>query len=125
MRAPYEDTLVAHAHDIAGAEAPVRGPAWRDRLKRFGILCAIWAMLPGHVTVQVRRDGDTLSLQVLDNGVGLLRNGSRVGHGIGVDNTRARLSAIYGSGATLTLRQAPAGACVAEVRLPLEPVTVG
>lgn len=80
---------------------------------------------PGHVRVLVRREHDTLSLQVVDNGVGLLRNGSHVGHGIGVGNTRARLSAIYGNSATLTLRQPQSGGCVAEVRLPLEPVVVG
>jgi sensor histidine kinase YesM len=80
---------------------------------------------PGHVRVQVRREHDTLSLQVVDNGVGLLRNGSHVGHGIGVGNTRARLSAIYGKAATLTLRQPQSGGCVAEVRLPLEPIATG
>lgn len=75
---------------------------------------------PGRVTVQAHRLGTTLILRVLDDGVGLSRNGTPSGHGIGVGNTRARLHAMYGDDASLTLRQADWGGAVAEVRLPLE-----
>jgi sensor histidine kinase YesM len=74
---------------------------------------------PGKVTVQAHQVGDTLLLRVLDDGIGLERSGSSVGHGIGVGNTRARLKAIYGEKASLTLREAEWGGCVAEIRLPL------
>ena len=76
---------------------------------------------PGRVTVQAHQMGDTLLLRVLDDGLGLDRTDSNVGFGIGVGNTRARLAAIYGVTATLTLREAEWGGCVAEIRLPVAP----
>lgn len=74
---------------------------------------------PGRVTVQAHQMGDTLLLRVLDDGLGLVGSDSNVGFGIGVGNTRARLAAIYGAAASLTLREAEWGGCVAEVRLPV------
>jgi hypothetical protein len=76
---------------------------------------------PGRVTVQAHQMGDTLLLRVLDDGLGLVRSDSNVGFGIGVGNTRARLAAIYGAAASLTLREAEWGGCVAEIRLPVAP----
>jgi two-component system LytT family sensor kinase len=76
---------------------------------------------PGRVTVQAHQMGDTLLLRVLDDGLGLDRSDSNVGFGIGVGNTRARLAAIYGAAASLTLREAEWGGCVAEIRLPVAP----
>jgi sensor histidine kinase YesM len=74
---------------------------------------------PGRVTVEARRDGDTLVLRVVDDGLGLQASGGGAGHGIGVRNTRARLQALYGDTASLTMRAPPEGGCVAEIRLPL------
>jgi hypothetical protein len=76
---------------------------------------------PGRVTVEAQQIGETLLLRVLDNGLGLDREDSKAGFGIGVGNTRARLAAIYGGAASLTLREAEFGGCVAEVRLPVAP----
>ncbi len=99
----------------------------------------------GCVEVEVLRDGRDLVLQVRDNGsgegvgeeaerverVGPLRrpvrmasadafDGEAVGahHGIGLANTRARLSQLYGPGASLVLRRVQ-DRTVAEVRIPL------
>lgn len=77
---------------------------------------------PGHVTVQAHQMGDTLLLRVLDDGLGLDGTDSNVGFGIGVGNTRARLAAIYGAAASLTLKEAEWGGCVAEIRLPVAAV---
>jgi two-component system LytT family sensor kinase len=77
---------------------------------------------PGRVTVQAHQMGDTLLLRVLDDGLGLDRTDSNVGFGIGVGNTRARLAAIYGAAASLTLKEAEWGGCVAEIRLPVAAV---
>lgn len=75
---------------------------------------------PGRVSVHASRIGDTLVLRVSDDGVGLDHDAPRrAGHGIGIGNTRARLVAIYGDAASLTLRPAELGGAVAEVRLPL------
>ncbi|HYV98913.1 MAG TPA: sensor histidine kinase [Gemmatimonadaceae bacterium] len=73
---------------------------------------------PGTVSVEARRTRDELVLRVIDDGVGLKPQQSRSGYGIGVGNTRARLKAIYGDAASLTLRERDGGGCIAEVRLP-------
>jgi LytS/YehU family sensor histidine kinase len=49
---------------------------------------------PGRIEVRARRDGDSLQLQVSDNGGGI-SNGELV-EGVGVSNTRARLQQLYG-----------------------------
>lgn len=74
---------------------------------------------PGSVRVEARLDEAALFLRVVDDGLGLRSGGSGAGHGIGVGNTRARLQALYGDAASLTMRAAPDGGCVAEIRLPL------
>jgi signal transduction histidine kinase len=74
---------------------------------------------PGRVSVEAQQTGDTLLLRVRDDGLGLDRTDSPVGHGIGVGNTRARLAAIYGSAASLELRDAEWGGCIAEISLPV------
>lgn len=74
---------------------------------------------PGRVVVEARRTADTLVLRVVDDGLGLRNGGGGAGHGIGVGNTRARLQALYGDAASLSMHSAPDGGCVAEIRLPL------
>ncbi len=58
---------------------------------------------PGLLTVISRRDGDSLRIEVTDNGVGL-REGAPSREGIGLSNTRARLRELYGDRASLELR---------------------
>ncbi len=74
---------------------------------------------PGNVLVEAQRADGDLVLRVIDDGVGLQNGHARAGHGIGVGNTRARLAALYGTDATITLRDAVPAGCIAEVRLPL------
>lgn len=75
---------------------------------------------PGRVTVQAMQDDGALLLRVVDDGLGLERANGRAGHGIGVGNTKARLAAIYGDAASLSLKPSEWGGCAAEVRLPLK-----
>jgi signal transduction histidine kinase len=71
----------------------------------------------GRITVQARRDGNTLLLQVRDTGLGL--NGTpSASTGFGTAQVRARLATLYGSGATLTLAPATDGGALASVHLP-------
>lgn len=72
----------------------------------------------GTVTIQASRADGAICLRVIDDGAGLRQNGSPKGHGIGVANTRARLAAMYGASASLTLRDAIDGGCIAELCLP-------
>ncbi len=69
----------------------------------------------GRVTISARRDGDVLELIVEDDGVGLE---GCLQEGIGIGNTRARLTALYGDQQAFTLMGGSAGGARAVVRLP-------
>jgi two-component system sensor histidine kinase YesM len=58
----------------------------------------------GSISITVRRDGDMLRCDVVDDGRGL-----RAGHkeGVGISGTRQRLSHLYGDRQAFTLRGAP------------------
>lgn len=73
----------------------------------------------GNVTIRALRDGDTLHVMVDDDGPGLrVVTPAPVGNGIGIANTRARLSTIYGGRADLSLDARPGGGTSAHIVLP-------
>jgi hypothetical protein len=79
----------------------------------------------GQVVVRAYRDGDSLCLDVQDNG-----NGPRDepgGRGIGLSTTRARLEQLYGSEHKLELERAATGGALASVRIPFHtsPTEIG
>lgn len=71
----------------------------------------------GEAEIEIRagRDGEQLVVTIHDSGPGLeaIAEG-----GVGLTNTRARLQALYGNGASVTLRTEPEGGAAAELRLP-------
>jgi len=71
----------------------------------------------GVVQVSAYRDDQQLVLTVRDDGPGL-PTAPGAGTGVGLSNTRARLAALYGSGATLEVANAEGGGVIATVRLP-------
>ncbi|HET7436700.1 MAG TPA: histidine kinase [Thermoanaerobaculia bacterium] len=68
------------------------------------------------VTLGARRDGAQLVFTVHDDGPGLAGNMDEPG--VGLANTRARLSALYGEAASLSVVTAAEGGATAEIRLP-------
>jgi anti-sigma regulatory factor (Ser/Thr protein kinase) len=75
----------------------------------------------GEVRIAVRRDGDALVVSVSDDGPGIDPAASAniagaSGHGL--DNTRERLRALYGSRASLTVMRRDAGGTVSTLRVP-------
>ena len=66
------------------------------------------------IGVEARRDGETLIVTVRDRGPGL----DAQPEGVGLTNTRARLAALYGERASVTLASLPEGGAAAELRLP-------
>jgi len=76
----------------------------------------------GRIEVTARRGDRELELVVRDDGVGLgaaPQHAERPGHrGVGLSNTRARLSELYGPVAHLELSRGEAGGTVARVRIP-------
>lgn len=69
----------------------------------------------GRIEIDARLDGETLVLQVTDDGRGPVRP---VVEGVGLRNTRSRLEALYGPAARLEVTPRPEGGTCAEVRLP-------
>jgi signal transduction histidine kinase len=93
---------------------------------------------PGTIAISARESNGTLVLSVRDDGPGDGRepramgavahgkNGSsRNGNGVGLTNTRHRLSELYGTEGSLTLTHPASGGTVVEVRLPLRLEPVG
>jgi two-component system LytT family sensor kinase len=70
----------------------------------------------GEAEIEIRatRDADHLAITILDRGPGLEASAE----GVGLGNTRARLAALYGDAASVTMRTSSEGGAAAEVRLP-------
>ena len=71
----------------------------------------------GRIDIHARREGDELLVEVRDNGAGF--SGS-TGAGVGLANTRSRLSALYGARAKMTLTAGAPRGVTASIRLPVE-----
>ncbi len=71
----------------------------------------------GRIDIHARREGDDLLVEVRDNGAGF--SGS-TGAGVGLANTRSRLSALYGARAKMTLTAGVPRGVTASIRLPVE-----
>ncbi len=71
---------------------------------------------PGRVTITATRDGDTLQVIVVDDGMGLQPG---VGGGLGLANVRGQLDALYAGRASFALRSQAAHGVRAELRIPM------
>ena len=71
----------------------------------------------GHIAIVASLEERVLCLRVSDNGVGLGKASDIDAWGIGLRNLSSRLRTLYGDEATVSLRTAPAGGAVTEVRL--------
>jgi two-component sensor histidine kinase len=72
----------------------------------------------GRIEIHAHRDGARLVMSVRDNGPRVGENGLRAGDGLGLRNTRERLSELYGTEQSLTLRPAGDEGVIAEVSIP-------
>ncbi|MEE8586047.1 MAG: ATP-binding protein, partial [Acidobacteriota bacterium] len=78
----------------------------------------------GHIQIRARvedgiQGGGRLILEVLDDGPGPPPDSSSQGRGVGLSNTRARLSELFGSDARLQLASRDSGGASARIELPL------
>jgi hypothetical protein len=71
----------------------------------------------GHIAIVASLEEQVLCLRVSDNGVGLGKSSDIDAWGIGLRNLSSRLRTLYGDEATVSLRTAPTGGAVTEVRL--------
>jgi hypothetical protein len=72
----------------------------------------------GRIEIRARRDGERVVMTVRDNGPGLVGGGVPAEEGVGLRNTRERLSQLYGSAQSLVLRDAEGGGLIAEIIVP-------
>jgi two-component system, LytTR family, sensor kinase len=72
----------------------------------------------GRVLIRARADHDSLRIDVEDDGAGLKEAGAS--EGIGLGNTRKRLEALYGPGASVRVRDDPRGGAIVTVTIPLQ-----
>jgi sensor histidine kinase YesM len=72
----------------------------------------------GRIEIHAQRVGERLVMSVRDNGPPVAANGLRGGEGLGLRNTRERLSELYGPEQSLTLRPAGEEGVIAEVSIP-------
>ena len=70
----------------------------------------------GFIAVRIAREGDSLVVEVRDDGPGFSRDALRAGHGL--EMLEQRLEALYGSMAAIEIASVEAGACV-RFRLPV------
>jgi LytS/YehU family sensor histidine kinase len=70
----------------------------------------------GILTLAARHCGESLEMEVGDDGVGFR---ARAGRGVGLANTRARLDTLFGGAGTLDLAANAAGGVTAVIRVPL------
>jgi len=74
---------------------------------------------PGTVRIEARRDGNSLALQVSDDGMGPgARRTTMMGEGVGLTNTQARLDQLFGSAAHMAFGAAPGGGFRVALRFP-------
>lgn len=75
---------------------------------------------PGHIQIASRVEGDRLSLEVRDNGVGLSGSArTQFRSGVGLANTRDRLECLYGDAQQLDFSESTGGLTV-RITLPLQ-----
>ena len=72
----------------------------------------------GHVQISGRVDGDRLILEVKDDGPGILNGHERAREGVGLANTRERLTKIYGIRTHLVLHSEPGRGVSVQIILP-------
>jgi len=71
----------------------------------------------GTITIRAAHSAERLRVSVIDDGIGFPKG---FGAGVGLANTRARLTALYGDEGRLTLDANPHGGVIAEIELPCE-----
>jgi LytS/YehU family sensor histidine kinase len=72
----------------------------------------------GRIEIDARRVGDHLAIDVTDDGPGVTQEAIRGREGIGLGNTRARLTALYPGASTLDLMNVPGRGARVAVRIP-------
>jgi signal transduction histidine kinase len=120
MQSRFEERLEVKIEQEAGCEralvpSMILQPLAENAI-RHGILKQ---SRPGRIDVLVRKEGETLQLQVCDNGPGLSSDTEDVwAKGLGLKNTVERLSRLYGSAQSFKLTQRDGGGLSVSITIP-------
>ncbi|OAJ95143.1 sensor histidine kinase [Vibrio bivalvicida] len=77
----------------------------------------------GEISVEVSHKEQLMVIEVEDSGVGFANAPNSTGHGIGLENTKERLKALYGPQASLTIKQSTSGGVQAVIQVPFARVS--
>lgn len=72
----------------------------------------------GVILIEISQRDQIICIEVTDSGVGLGHTAVKAGHGIGLENTRQRVKALYGAEASLSIKQADDGGVKALIQIP-------
>jgi len=77
---------------------------------------------PGIINIDAQRHNGMLEINIKDNGPGLNSNGSNGNfrEGVGLSNTRARLTQLYGELHRFNLKNAEGGGLVVNIQIPIQ-----
>ncbi|PTY00071.1 histidine kinase [Opitutus sp. ER46] len=119
QKARFSDRLTVHVN-VAAPALEVRVPnLLLQPIVENAILHGIGPKSgPGRVEIRGEVRGETLHLEVADDGPGLAEDGARPKEGIGLSNTRERLARIYGDAGRLALRSLAGRGVTVEIDLP-------
>ncbi|MPR36129.1 sensor histidine kinase [Salmonirosea aquatica] len=76
------------------------------------------------IRITTRKIGEKIQITVYDNGIGSNARSSRKGSGLGLLNTRSRLSQAYGEAAQFVFDQPPGGSTQVTVTFPCQPTSL-
>jgi sensor histidine kinase YesM len=79
----------------------------------------------GSIYVRTCEKAGQLVITIEDSGVGLGQESSHVGHGVGIANTKQRLTGLYGDKASLSISELTSGGVRAQIRLPSMQINEG
>ncbi|HMJ92284.1 MAG TPA: sensor histidine kinase, partial [Candidatus Acidoferrum sp.] len=76
----------------------------------------------GEIQLLARKEGESLHIEVRDNGAGI--GNKQIEDGVGLSNTRARLQQLYGASQQFTIANGPGGGAVMTMILPFRRAAV-
>jgi two-component system LytT family sensor kinase len=74
----------------------------------------------GRLVIDARREDSSLVVRIRDSGAGFVAGAATRGTGVGLENVRARLAALYGDSASLVTANAPEGGAVVTISMPFQ-----
>ena len=79
----------------------------------------------GHLQISASRHDKELAIEIVDDGPGPMSRRTSNGNGVGLADTRERLTRLYAERGSLKVSRGPNGGTVASLRMPFRPTFIG